>query len=161
MPPPRIPKLPPPKPFATPEQAAFVTLLRAAESLQARNAEFLKAHDLSPTQYNALRILRGAGKPGLPCSEVGERMINKDPDITRLLDRLEKRDLVTRSRDDNDRRVILARITPAGLEVLRRLDRPIEQFLSKLLGGLGHKRLLDLVQLLDQALAAADGSQSL
>ena len=81
----------PPRPFTTPEQAAFITLLRTAEELQASNAEFLKAYDLSPTQYNALRILRGAGDDGLPCSEVGQRMINKDPDITRLLSRLEKR----------------------------------------------------------------------
>jgi DNA-binding MarR family transcriptional regulator len=148
----------PPKPFATPEQAAFVTLLRTAEQFQARNAEFLKGYDLSSTQYNALRILRGAGKSGLPCSEVGERMINKDPDITRLLDRLEKRGFVTRNRDENDRRVIRARITNAGLETLRRLDRPIEQFLSRMLGSLGQKRLLDLVQLLEEAYAAAQSS---
>ncbi len=127
-------QLNPPKPFATPEQAAFVTLLRTAEQFQARNAEFLKGYELSPTQYNALRILRGAGKSGLPCSEVGERMINKDPDITRLLDRLEKRGFVTRSRDENDRRVILARITSAGLEILRRLDRPDRAFLVRDVG---------------------------
>lgn len=141
----------PPRPFTTPEQAAFITLLRTAEELQASNAEFLKAYDLSPTQYNALRILRGAGDAGLPCSEVGERMINKDPDITRLLSRLEKRRYVTRSRDENDRRVNLARITPAGLEILRRLDRPTEQFLSKLLGHMGAQRLRNLTELLEAA----------
>ena len=141
----------PPRPFTTPEQAAFITLLRTAEELQASNAEFLKAYDLSPTQYNALRILRGAGDAGLPCSEVGQRMINKDPDITRLLGRLEKRRYVTRSRDENDRRVHLARITPAGLEILRRLDRPTEQFLSKLLGHMGARRLRNLTELLEAA----------
>ena len=141
----------PPRPFTTPEQAAFITLLRTAEELQASNAEFLKAYDLSPTQYNALRILRGAGDDGLPCSEVGQRMINKDPDITRLLSRLEKRRYVTRSRDENDRRVNLARITPAGLEILRRLDRPTEQFLSKLLGQMGAQRLRNLTELLEAA----------
>ena len=141
----------PPRPFTTPEQAAFITLLRTAEELQASNAEFLKAYDLSPTQYNALRILRGAGDDGLPCSEVGQRMINKDPDITRLLSRLEKRRYVTRSRDENDRRVNLARITPAGLEILRRLDRPTEQFLSKLLGHMGAQRLRNLAELLEAA----------
>ena len=141
----------PPRPFTTPEQAAFITLLRTAEELQASNAEFLKAYDLSPTQYNALRILRGAGDDGLPCSEVGQRMINKDPDITRLLSRLEKRRYVTRSRDENDRRVNLARITPAGLEILRRLDRPTEQFLSKLLGHMGAQRLRNLTELLEAA----------
>jgi DNA-binding MarR family transcriptional regulator len=141
----------PPHPFISPEQAVFITLLRTAEQFQARNAEFLKAYDLSPTQYNALRILRGAGNAGLPCTEVGERMINKDPDITRLLGRLEKRGYVTRSRDKDDRRVNLARITKAGLEILRRLDRPTEQFLSKLLGHLGPQRLIDLLHLLEAA----------
>ena len=149
-----------PKPFATPEQAAFVTLLRTAEQFQARNAEFLKGYELSPTQYNALRILRGAGKSGLPCSEVGERMINKDPDITRLLDRLEKRGFVTRSRDDNDRRVIVARITTAGLDTLRRIDRPVDRFLSEMLGSISQQKLLDLVQLLDECLEAASGSSA-
>jgi DNA-binding MarR family transcriptional regulator len=141
----------PPGPFTSSEQAVFITLLRTAEQFQARNAEFLKAYDLSPTQYNALRILRGAGKAGLPCSEVGERMINKDPDITRLLGRLEKRGYVTRSRDKDDRRVNLARMTQAGLEILRRLDRPTEQFLSKLIGHLGPQRLIDLLRLLEAA----------
>jgi DNA-binding MarR family transcriptional regulator len=139
------------KPFASPEQAAFITILRTAECLQAKNADFLKRFDLSPTQYNALRILRGAGKDGLPCSEVGDRMINRDPDITRLLNRLEKRGLVKRSRSDEDRRVILARITAAGQALLRKLDRPVDQFLEKLLGHLGQKKLLDLVELLDAA----------
>jgi DNA-binding MarR family transcriptional regulator len=143
------------KPFTSPEQAAFVTLLRTAEHFQAQNAEFLKRYDLSPTQYNVLRILRGAGKNGLPCSDVSERMINKDPDITRLLDRLERREFVARSRDENDRRVIRARITPAGLDILRRLDRPIEQFLAKMLGHVGQRRLLDLVQLLEEAQGAS------
>jgi DNA-binding MarR family transcriptional regulator len=141
----------PPGPFTSSEQAVYITLLRTAEQFQARNAEFLKAYDLSPTQYNALRILRGAGKAGLPCSEVGERMINKDPDITRLLGRLEKRGYVTRSRDKDDRRVNLARMTQAGLEILRRLDRPTEQFLSKLIGHLGPQRLIDLLRLLEAA----------
>src|SRR5690242_756807 len=139
------------KPFTSPEQAAFITILRTAECLQAKNADFLKEFDLSPTQYNALRILRGAGKDGLPCSEVGDRMINRDPDITRLLNRLEKRGLVKRNRSDSDHRVILARITAAGQALLRRLDRPVEQFLEELLGHLGQKRLLDLVELLDGA----------
>jgi DNA-binding MarR family transcriptional regulator len=139
------------KPFASPEQAAFITILRTAECVQAKNADFLKKFDLSPTQYNALRILRGAGKQGLPCSEVGGRMINRDPDITRLLNRLEKRGLVKRNRSENDHRVILARITAAGQALLRKLDRPVEQFLEKLLGHLGQKKLLDLVELLDGA----------
>lgn len=138
------------KPITSPEQAAFITILRTAEYLQARNADFLKQYELSPTQYNALRILRGAGKEGLPCTDVGDRMINRDPDITRLLDRLEKRRLVKRSRSQQDRRVILARITTPGLTLLRTLDHPVEEFLENLLSHLGTKRLLDLVELLDR-----------
>lgn len=145
------PEIQPSKPFTSPEQAAFITTLRTAEYLQARNADFLKRYELSPTQYNVLRILRGAGKAGLPCSDVGDRMINRDPDITRLLDRLEKRGLVKRNRSEHDRRVILARITNAGLALLRKLDRPVEKFLEKLLAHLDRKQLLDLVDLLDRA----------
>jgi DNA-binding MarR family transcriptional regulator len=87
-------------------------------------------------------------------------MINKDPDITRLLDRLEKRGFVTRSRDDNDRRVIVARITTAGLDTLRRIDRPVDRFLSEMLGSISQQKLLDLVQLLDECLEAASGSSA-
>src|SRR5438309_7871083 len=104
----------PKKPFL--EQEAFIAIQRTADQLQLRVIEFLRPHNLSPTQFNALRILRGAGESGLPCSEVGERMINHDPDITRLMNRLEKRGLVQRSRDQEDRRVITARITTAGLD---------------------------------------------
>ena len=80
----------------------------------------LKTFGLSPTQYNALRILRGAGDQGRSCSEIAERMINHDPDITRLVDRLERRGLVARSREGRDRRVITTRITLAGLDLRRR-----------------------------------------
>lgn len=147
------------KPFSSPEQAAFLTLLRTAEYLQARNADFLKQYDLSFTQYNALRILRGAGKSGLPCSEVGARMINHDPDITRLLDRLERRGFVTRSRDGKDRRVNMARITATGLRLLRRLDQPVESFLRSMLRPVGEERLGSLVRLLNAAREAAAATQ--
>ena len=96
----------------------LVALQRTADRLHWRLSEMLKPHGLSPTQYNALRILRGAGDEGRSCSEIAERMINRDPDITRLVDRLERRGLVARSREGRDRRVITTRITPAGLELL-------------------------------------------
>jgi DNA-binding MarR family transcriptional regulator len=111
----------------------------------------LKAHGLSPTQYNALRILRGAGDEGRACSEIAERMINRDPDITRLVDRLERRGLVVRSREGRDRRVITTRITPAGLELLRALDGPVEEFNRKMLGSLGEQQLQTLIRLLESA----------
>lgn len=136
------------KPFRTLEEEAAVSLERTASLFEWRMAEMLKPHCISPTQYNALRILRGAGKPGRTCSEIGERMINRDPDVTRLLDRLERRGLVERSRDKKDRRVITARITPAGLDLLGSLDRPVEAFLKKTLGHMRGPELETLVKLL-------------
>jgi len=139
------------KPFNTLEEEALVSLQRTADRLHWRMSEMLKAHGLSPTQYNALRILRGAKDEGRACSEIAERMINRDPDITRLIDRLERRGLVVRSREGRDRRVITTRITPAGVQLLESLDGPIEDFNRKLLGPLGEQRLRMLIQLLDAA----------
>src|ERR1700722_11440446 len=100
---------------ACPEEAAFLDLLRTCDLLSRGPAQFLKSEDLSPTQYNVLRILRGAQPAGLPCGEIANRMITRDPDITRLLDRLEKRELISRFRETKDRRMVVARITPQGL----------------------------------------------
>ena len=139
------------KPFSTLEDEALVSLQRTADRLQGRLGDMLKPHGLSPTQYNALRILRGAGDEGRSCSEIAERMINRDPDITRLVDRLERRGRVKRCRDGKDRRVITTRITPVGLELLRSLDRPIEEFNRKLLGHMGEEQLRTLIKLLEAA----------
>src|SRR5207302_9015169 len=103
----------------TPEEAAFLDLLRTCDLLSRGPAQLLKTEDLSPTQYNVLRILRGA-PGGLPCGEIAGRMITRDPDVTRLLDRLAKRGLIARRRETKDRRVVLTKITPEGLEVLAR-----------------------------------------
>ncbi len=139
------------KPLGSLEEKAFVALLRTADQLQWRVAEMLKPHGLSPTQYNAMRILRGAGVEGLACSEIGQRMINRDPDITRLLDRLERSGLIRRSREQKDRRVIKAHITPAGLDLLKSIDREVEKFHHNLLGHLGRERLESLIAALDAA----------
>src|ERR1700739_984664 len=109
-----------------PEEAAFLDLLRTCDLLSRRPAQVLKAEDLSSTQYNVLRILRGA-PDGLPCGEIASRMITRDPDITRLLDRLEKRGLISRARDSQDRRMVTAKITPQGLELVDRLDEPVQR----------------------------------
>ena len=113
-------------PFTSREAEAYLSLLRTADALQTQVEAKLKLFGLTGTQYNALRILRGAGPEGLPCREIGERMITRDPDITRLLDRLEARGLVARSRQKKDRRVVQARITPAGTQLLKKLDRPMD-----------------------------------
>ncbi len=137
------------RPFTSLEDEALVALQRTADRLQWRLSEMLKAHGLSPTQYNALRILRGAGEQGRACSEIAERMINRDPDITRLVDRLERRGLAVRSREGHDRRVITTCITPAGLELLQTLDTPVEEFNRKMLSPLGEERLQTFIRLLE------------
>jgi DNA-binding MarR family transcriptional regulator len=131
------------------EEQTFLAVVRASEQLQGSVAEMLKEHGLTATQYNAMRILRGAGRDGLACSEIGERMLNRDPDITRLLGRLEARGLVARRRERKDRRVIISCISPAGLDLLRTLDAPVRQFHSRTLGHLGPVRLRSLIRLLD------------
>jgi DNA-binding MarR family transcriptional regulator len=115
----------------------------------------LKAEDLSSTQYNVLRILRGAPQ-GLPCGEIAGRMITRDPDVTRLLDRMEKRGLISRARDSRDRRMVLARISAEGLKLVNRLDEPVQQMHRKLLGHLGRERLRALGELLAAAREKAD-----
>ena len=107
----------------------------------------LKTEDLSATQYNVLRILRGA-PDGLPCGEIANRMITRDPDITRLLDRLEKRGLISRCRESKDRRMVTARITTEGSKLLTRLDEPVREAHRKQLGHLGRERLRALTELL-------------
>ncbi len=141
------------KPFTSLEAEAYLNLLHTSDYLQRQVEALLKAEDLSTSQYNVLRILRGAGKAGLCCHEIAARMLTRDPDITRLLDRLEKRGLVERRRDRRDRRVITARITRAGLEVLRRLDGPVAEQHRRQLGRLGRQRLEALVGLLEAARA--------
>ena len=126
-------------------------MLRTADALTRGFAEVLRPAKLSPTQYNALRILRGAGSDGLACKEIGERMITRDPDITRLLDRLEKRGLVARSRDSRDRRVITIRITDAGSRLVNDLDPAVERMHAELLGHLGEKKLEALSAMLEAA----------
>jgi DNA-binding MarR family transcriptional regulator len=130
-----------------PEEAAFLDLLRTTGMLSRRPAQVLRTEDLSATQYNVLRILRGAPE-GLTCGEIANRMITRDPDITRLLDRLEKRDLISRRRGAKDRRMVLTRVTPEGLAVLARLDRPVQEAHRKQLGHLGWERLRALSELL-------------
>jgi len=136
-------------PFSSREQEAYLALLRTADALQSSIEGKLKEFGLTGTQYNALRILRGAGVEGLPCSEVGERMITRDPDITRLLDRLQKRGLVERTRARHDRRVIYGKITAAGLKLLREMDGPIEKHGREMLRHVGQETLKQLIELLE------------
>lgn len=137
------------KPFGTLEEETAVALARTTDQIGRRFDVLLKQHGLTGTQYNVLRILRGAGKAGLPCSAVGERMISRDPDITRLLDRMERAGLCTRARDQQDRRVIVVRISDKGLKTVNQLDKPVTDLNRAMLGHMGKGRLRSLLRLLE------------
>jgi DNA-binding MarR family transcriptional regulator len=139
------------KPFDSLEQEATLNVLRTADVLMQKITAVLKPFKLSHSQYNVLSILRGAGSDGLACREISERMITRDPDITRLLDRLETRGLVARTRDERDRRIVMARITPEGLRLLEVLDRPVAEVDRQPLQHLGEQRLRTLIKLLEVA----------
>ncbi len=132
---------------------AFLAIVRAAEELQRGAAELFKEHDLSPAQYNVLRILHGAGPEGATCSDVAGSLIQHDPDVTRLLDRLDARGLIERGRDAKDRRVVRTKITKAGTALLAELDAPVAALHTRQLGHVSDKRLDELVALLDEARA--------
>jgi DNA-binding MarR family transcriptional regulator len=141
------------KPFESLQSEVYLNLARTADVLQRWEMELLKPVDLTPSTYNILRILRGAGPDGHRCAEIGARMITRDPDITRLLDRLEKRGLVQRARESTDRRVVTSRITYAGLALLEKLDEPIEAAQRKVLGHMSRADLEHLNRLLEAARA--------
>ncbi|HXR15785.1 MAG TPA: MarR family transcriptional regulator [Terriglobales bacterium] len=122
-------------------------LLRTTDILSRSLVQVLKTADLSATQYNVLRILRGAPE-GLACGEIASRMITRDPDVTRLLDRLERRSLISRRRETSDRRTVMARITPEGLKLLAQLDEPVQAAHRQQLGHLGREQLRSLTELL-------------
>ncbi len=135
----------------SPEAEVFLNVLRTADLLVRRESELLKSAGLTFSQYNVLRILRGAGAEGVRCADVAERMVNRDPDVTRLLDRLEGQGLAVRQRSQADRRVVTTRITAAGKELLSRLDEPTEALLKRQLGHLSRTELRTLSVLLEQA----------
>jgi DNA-binding MarR family transcriptional regulator len=138
------------------EEEVFISLIRTADAF-IRGAEgVLKPAGLSGAQYNVLRILRGAGAGGLACREIGGRLISRDPDITRLLDRMESRGLIARARELEDRRVVKTRITAEGLRILGDLDGPVHEFHHKQLRRLAGKQLRQLLLLLERARAQAE-----
>lgn len=142
------------KPFRFLEEEAYIALRLTAQVMDQPWFRYLrKSEDISPSQYNLLRILRGAGDEGRTMREIAERMINRDPDVTRLADRTVKLGLARRVRDAEDRRVVKLFITRKGLEMLSRLDPAVEKFLKQALGGMGPKRLRLLLELLNEARA--------
>jgi DNA-binding MarR family transcriptional regulator len=139
------------RPFVTLEEEAVLNIRRTSDRLQHYTQQLFKPHGITPTQYNVLRILRGAGDSGLRCSEIGERLVSSDPDITRLLDRLQKQKLIRRKRDPKDRRVIYAMISADGQRLLKEMDPIVNDGVKDLLHHMSHEKLNTLISLLEEA----------
>ncbi|MGA2435635.1 MAG: MarR family transcriptional regulator [Bryobacteraceae bacterium] len=138
------------KPFRTLEAETVLNIVRTADALLRDLDGLLKPHGLTSTQYNLLRILRGAGEVGATCSEIRERTVKEDPDITRLLDRMEKRGLIERSRGTKDRRLVSTTITKQGLAMLKGLDAPVDALHARELEGFSKQRLRELTADMEQ-----------
>ena len=137
------------QPFALLEIEASLNILRTSDVMNQRIAELLKPFDLSSSQYNVLRILRGAREP-MACGQIAERMVSRDPDITRLLDRLEVRGLISRARAEQDRRVVKTQITRKGLSVLDELQPLVLEHHRRQFAGFGEKKLKQLIEWMEQ-----------
>jgi DNA-binding MarR family transcriptional regulator len=157
------------RPFSGPPEEAVLNLLRTADCLQRAMQRKIRPWGITGTQYNVLRILRGALPQGLTCSAIGDRMITAEPDITRLLGRLKGLKLIRQQRDKRDKRVIWTQISPAGLALLAEIDPVVEQFPKELLRELDEKQLTSLIHLLElarkncgdpQAPVSCEGKQS-
>lgn len=148
------------RPFDSLAEEVSLNILRTAEVVARGIAEALRPHGLTATQYNVLRILRGAPPEGMACMEVGSRMLTHEPDVTRMLDRMERQGLLSRERATDDRRVVLTRITEAGRELVGRLDGPIDQLHRRQLAALGEEELQGLKALLTAVRASASAAAS-
>ena len=136
------------RPFSSLQQEAYLSVVRTSSTLTDMVEDLLKPFGISGTQYNVLRILRGAGDDGLCRNELRDRMLTRMPDMTRLLDRMEEAGLVTRSREQDDRRMVLTQITARGRELLSQLDRPMNELHRKQLAQLDDEQLRSLIDLL-------------
>lgn len=139
------------RPFASLEQEVHLNLERTAAVLTHAFAEALKPFDVTPTQYNVLRILRGAGPAGLCRNDVRDRMVSQVPDVTRLMDRLEEAGMIERERSTADRRQVASRITQKGLDLLAALDGPVVAIHREQFGHMSEAQLRTLSELLELA----------
>lgn len=146
------------RPFELPEQEAILNILRTSDQFQNRFGRLLREYDLTQSQYNVLRILRGEGKP-MPCLEIGDRMIQVVPAMTGLLDRLEKQGFVQRERCTEDRRVVYVELTDAARELLQRMDDPVTELHKQLIGHLTQAELKELSRLLEKARASVQANE--
>jgi DNA-binding MarR family transcriptional regulator len=131
------------------EHEAFLSVLVTSDRIYRRHSDFMARWDVSPKQYNILRILRGAGKPGLPVMEIGRRMIEKSPDISRIVSRLIDTGLVNRRRQRSDRRVVMVTISSKGLKLLDEMDAPVKEQVAAMLSDMNKKDLSSLIAILD------------
>jgi DNA-binding MarR family transcriptional regulator len=140
--------------FGSREQQAAIGLLRTADALKRSITRLIEPYGITPQQYNVLRILRGAGPEGLPTLTIGERMIEQTPGVTRLVDRLQRKGLVSRIPCSKDRRRVFCRITPKGLELLTELDEPVNRWDAQAVSVLAPSDLDSLLDLLDRVRSA-------
>jgi DNA-binding MarR family transcriptional regulator len=138
------------RPFVSLEQEVYLSILRTASELSYAVDQFFGQFDITQSQYNVLRILRGAGASGLCRNEISERMVTATPDMTRLLDRMEKAGWVTRKRAEDDRRQVSTHITMSGMELLARLERPTGDFVTSLFAGATTSDLKTVLKVNDQ-----------
>jgi len=141
--------------FTSPAQEAMLNVLVTYPWIMGELAAAMGAHDLTPAQYNVLRILRGAHPARVPCSYIGERLLDRTPDVTRLLDRLQRAGLVERQRAEHDRRVVEVAITEAGLDRLSEMNAPVAEAVGALMGGLSAEEQAQLSALLEKLRAGA------
>jgi len=139
------------RPFKSLHEETLLNIVRTSEVVSAAVAEALRAYGITGTQYNVLRILRGAGSQGLPCGGIGERMLTKESDMTRLIDRMLALNLVERTRHEGDRRVVVTTLTEKGKQLLTTLDPVVKEAQRKLLGHMDERSLKELVRLLEEA----------
>jgi DNA-binding MarR family transcriptional regulator len=144
--------------FHSVEEQALLNLLRTADFLDRAVEHKIRPWGITGTQYNVLRILRGAHPRGLTCTAIGSRMITAEPDITRLLSRLKGLKLIRQQRDRRDRRMVWTQISEAGLKLLREMDPMVEKAPVELLGHLGGADLAELIRLLERARKSCDGA---
>lgn len=147
------------RPFTSVEEEALLNLMRTSDCLQRAFQRALRSWGITSTQYNVLRILRGAQPHGLTCSAIGDRMITAEPDITRLLGRMKGLKLIRQHRDKQDRRVVWTQISSTGLELLSRMDPEVTRMPKELLGHLNAKEINDLIRLLELARARCTDRQ--
>lgn len=143
------------RPFSGVEHQLYLSIQRAAADLVQDTAALLRPHGVSVAQYNILRILRGAGEEGLACGEIADRLVTRDPDMTRLLDRMQRQGLVTRERASHDRRVVTASITAEGRHLLAQLDEPMAALHRRQFAHMDQPRLRELATLLDDVVTTS------